>query len=129
MIQKYIANLLLCKKNFSKLKRKRNKIIILSFPFSDYYNDLEQSNQLMPLEHVAIGDFGVAKYSEDDNWYRARLIMCEGQDQIKIVYIDFGNIEIKSMNEFYPIHKSFTDLPAQAIACSLSEVRSNFWKL
>jgi hypothetical protein len=76
----------------------------------------------MPLENVAIGDFGVAKYSEDDIWYRARLIMCEGQDQIKIVFIDFGNIEIKSINEFYPIDKLFIDLPAQAIACSLSEV-------
>lgn len=76
----------------------------------------------MPLENIAIGDFGVVKYSEDDHWYRARLIMCEGHDQIKIVFVDFGNIEIKSINEFFPLHKSFTDLPARAIGCSLSEV-------
>ncbi len=77
----------------------------------------------MPLENIAIGDFGVAKYSEDNQWYRARLIMCEEHDQIKIVFVDFGNIEIKSINDFFPIHKLFTDLPAQAIACSLSQVR------
>jgi hypothetical protein len=76
----------------------------------------------MPLENVAIGDFGVAKYSEDHRWYRARLIMCEGHNQIKIVFVDFGNIEIKSINDFFPLQKLFTDLPAQAIACSLSEV-------
>ncbi|CAF4453483.1 unnamed protein product, partial [Rotaria magnacalcarata] len=37
----------------------------------DYYNQLEVNNQLMPLENIAIGDFGVAKYSEDNRWYRA----------------------------------------------------------
>ena len=100
-------------------------LLVHLFPFtssSTYYDELEKSNQLVPLQNIAIGDFGVAKYSEDDHWYRARLIMCEGQNSIKIVYVDFGNIEIKSMNDFYPLHKPFTDLPAQAIACSLSEV-------
>ena len=77
----------------------------------------------MPLENVSIGDFGVAKYSEDDRWYRARLIMREGHEQIRIVFVDFGNIEVKSVKEFFPLHKLFTTLPAQAIACSLSEVR------
>jgi len=77
----------------------------------------------MPLENVSIGDFGVAKYSEDDRWYRARLLMCEGDNQIRIVFIDFGNIETKFMNEFFPLDKLYTDLPAQAIACTLSEVR------
>ncbi|UJR14741.1 hypothetical protein I4U23_001732 [Adineta vaga] len=87
----------------------------------EHYDELEKSNKLYPLQNIAIGDFGVAKYSDDDRWYRARLIMCEGHDSIKIVYVDFGNIEIKSINDFYPLYKSFTDLPAQAIACSLSE--------
>ncbi len=107
--------------NLSKFQR--NKMIIINYLFySDYYNSLEKSNQLMPLEKIAIGDFGVAKYSEDNRWYRARLIMCEGQDQIKIVFVDFGNIEVKSITEFFPLYKLFTDLPAQAIACSLSQV-------
>jgi hypothetical protein len=98
-----------------------DKFLRMQEELHDYYNDLEKTNQLMPLENVAIGDFGVAKYSEDNQWYRARLIMCEEHDQIKIVFVDFGNIEIKSINDFFPIYKLFTDLPAQAIACSLSQ--------
>lgn len=90
---------------------------------SDFYTDLESSNQLIPIENIAIGDFGVAKFSEDNRWYRARLITCEGHNQIKIVFVDFGNIEIKSIKEFFPLHKLFTELPAQAIGCSLCEVR------
>jgi hypothetical protein len=77
----------------------------------------------MPLENVSIGDFGVAKYSEDDRWYRARLLGCEENNQIRIVFIDFGNIETKFMHEFFPLDKLFIELPAQAIACTLSEVR------
>jgi hypothetical protein len=49
--------------------------------------------------------------------------MCEENDRIKIVFIDFGNIETKLISDFFPLEKLFTDLPAQAIACSLSEVR------
>jgi len=110
--------------NFSKQKKRNNKKHYQrSSFFSNYYNDLENSKQLIPLTNLAIGDFGVAKYSEDNRWYRARLITCEEHDSIKIVFVDFGNIEIKSINDFYPLHKLFTDLPAQAIACSLSEVR------
>jgi hypothetical protein len=77
----------------------------------------------MPLENVSIGDFGVAKFSEDDRWYRARLLTSEENNRIRIVFIDFGNIEIKFIEEFFPLDKLYTDLPAQAIACSLSEVK------
>jgi hypothetical protein len=90
--------------------------------FSDYYNNLEQHNNLFPLENISIGDFGVAKFSEDNRWYRARLLLSEEQNKIRIVFIDFGNIETKFMYEFFPLDKLYTDLPAQAIACSLSEV-------
>ncbi|CAF4431066.1 unnamed protein product, partial [Rotaria magnacalcarata] len=40
---------------------------------------------------------------------------------IQIVFIDFGNIEIKDIHDFFPLDKLYTYLPAQAIACTLSE--------
>lgn len=76
----------------------------------------------MVLENIEIGDFGVAKCHERQQWDRARVIMCDGLDQIKIVFIDYGNTEVISVRQFFPIDKYFTSLPAQAIACSLSEV-------
>lgn len=90
---------------------------------SEYYNGLEQQNKLLPLDNISIGDFGVAKYSDDARWYRARVVMSEEHNQIRIVFIDFGNIETKHVKEFFPLDRSYTDLPAQAVACSLSEVR------
>lgn len=77
---------------------------------------------MLPLDNIGIGDFGVAKFSEDNRWYRARVVMSEEQDSIRIVFIDFGNIETKHISEFFPLDKSYADLPAQAIACTLSDV-------
>ncbi len=77
----------------------------------------------MPLKNIEIGDFSVANYSEDNGQYRARLITCEEHEQIKIVFIDFGNIEIKSLNELLPLYELFIGLSVQAITCSLSHVR------
>ncbi len=48
--------------------------------------------------------------------------MSEEHNQIRIVFIDFGNIETKFIKDFFPLDELYTDLPAQAIACSLSEV-------
>lgn len=94
-------------------------------PRSDHYDNLERNNRLTPLHNVAIGDFGVAKFEGDDRWYRARLLACEEDNRLRIVYIDFGNIEVKSMNDFFPLEQAFAQLPAQAIACSLSDVRND----
>ena len=94
-----------------------------STPYSAFYSDQEAFNRFNPLENMATGDFGVAKYSDDDHWYRAWVVKREGSDQIRIVYIDFGNIATKSLNEFFLIERRFTEIPAQAIACTLSEVR------
>ena len=91
--------------------------------FSQTYDALEKSNQLVLFKNIEIGDFGVAKCNENQQWHRARVIMCVDLDQIQIVFIDFGILEVKSVRQFFPIDKYFTSLPAQAIACSLSEVR------
>lgn len=70
---------------------------------SKFYERSEQAGQLKPLENVSIGDFGVAKYNDDNRWYRARLLTAEEHNQIKIVYIDFGNIETKYIDEFFSL--------------------------
>lgn len=89
---------------------------------SEYYEDLQKRSKLRTLENLSIGDFGVAKYNEDDRWYRARVIAHGENEQISIVFIDFGNMGTIFNDEFYPLDRSFAELPAQAVACTLSEV-------
>jgi hypothetical protein len=92
---------------------------------SEDYNNLEQSQMLVPLQSLSIGDFGVARFDDDQCWYRARVLISEENDYIQIVYIDFGNIELKKKDQFFPLDSKFAVLPAQAIACTLSEVSSD----
>ena len=96
--------------------------------FSEHYEDLQKRSKLRALEGLSIGDFGVAKYSEDNRWYRARVLTAEEGDRIKIVFIDFGNMETIFNDEFYPLDRSFAELPAQVVACTLSEVTDHIEK-
>lgn len=43
------------------------------FSFSAYYN--KPANTSTPLQNPAIGDFCVARFSEDQHWYRARVVL------------------------------------------------------
>jgi hypothetical protein len=49
--------------------------IILSF-LSNYYN--KSANTTVPLQNPSIGDFCVARFSEDQHWYRARVVLIHG---------------------------------------------------
>ena len=48
---------------------------LFSFPpiSSNHYSKAEHT--AMPLQNVAIGDFCVARFSEDHLWYRARVVL------------------------------------------------------
>jgi hypothetical protein len=86
------------------------------------YQEKETTKRLIPLQHAEVGDFGVAKFSNDKRWYRARIFQRKEGQLVDIVFIDFGNIETQRESDFYPLEARFAELPAYAIACSLSEV-------
>lgn len=44
-----------------------------NFLFSNYYN--KPGNTTVPLQNISIGDFCVARFSEDNIWYRARVVL------------------------------------------------------
>ncbi|KAJ1335913.1 staphylococcal nuclease domain-containing protein 1 [Microdochium nivale] len=70
------------------------------------------------------GDYVAAKYSEDGQWYRARIRSNDRAAKIaEIVYIDYGNTERKPWSELRPLEQaqfSPQKLKAQAIDAVLS---------
>ncbi len=43
------------------------------------------------------GDFCVAKFSQDDMWYRARVEkVVDNGEKVHVHYIDFGNVSLNS---------------------------------
>ncbi|CAF1460710.1 unnamed protein product [Adineta steineri] len=101
---------------------------IMAIEMNNHYN--KPTNTTVPLHNPAIGDFCVARFSEDQHWYRARVVLIHGNDSILIVFIDYGNSETKPANEIYPMHEPLSRLPAMTVACTLAESfprNEHFW--
>ncbi|XP_057710766.1 staphylococcal nuclease domain-containing protein 1 [Corythoichthys intestinalis] len=62
------------------------------------------------------GDFCIAKFAEDGEWYRARVEKVESPAKVHVFYIDYGNREIVSSTRLAAIPPAFSTrtLPAQA---------------
>ncbi|XP_030411140.1 tudor domain-containing protein 6-like isoform X3 [Gopherus evgoodei] len=62
----------------------------------------------------------LAKYSEDEKWYRALIISGEcSTEQVEVIYVDYGNKELVSVENLRSINANFLKLKAQAFRCSL----------
>ena len=72
-----------------------------------------------------LGQLCIAKYSQDNVWYRARVIQVDnlgplGDDcKVKVQFIDYGNEEVIDTDQLRPFQHQFKCLPAQAVRCSL----------
>ena len=79
----------------------------------------EFSQKALPLTSpVALGKFVIAKFIEDNLWYRAQIIDVSDVDPV-VRFVDFGNTQKTSLSHLRSLSSHLTVLPAQAIFCSL----------
>lgn len=100
---------------------------MMSIEMNTHYN--KPTNTVVPLQNISIGDFCVARFSEDRMWYRARVVL-NNNESVLIVFIDYGNSESKLPSEIYPLIEPLARLPAMTVACTLNEAfpsNENFW--
>ena len=69
-----------------------------------------------------VGDLCVAKFSADDEWYRAKVLSVQGSDKVSVLYIDYGNREQTQSTKLAHLPAGFEALPAQAHEYSLALV-------
>ncbi|XP_026132229.1 tudor domain-containing protein 1-like isoform X1 [Carassius auratus] len=62
-------------------------------------------------------------FSEDNQWYRAKVLAYSSEDRVCVGYIDFGNSEEVELNRLRPINKELLSLATQAIPCSLAGIK------
>lgn len=55
-------------------------------------------------------------------WYRGRITKVVGGQFVEVCYIDFGNCETVPVSKVKTMKEEWTQLPAQAIQCSLASV-------
>jgi tudor domain-containing protein 1/4/6/7 len=66
-----------------------------------------------------------AKYSEDENWYRA-IITSESPSpsgEITVKFVDYGNSESVHISNLMELDDRFLELPMQALECSLYGIK------
>ncbi|XP_051530628.1 tudor domain-containing protein 1-like [Myxocyprinus asiaticus] len=62
-------------------------------------------------------------FSEDNQWYRAKVLAYSSEERVCVGYIDFGNSEEIELSRLRPISMELLALPSQAIPCSLAGIK------
>ena len=69
---------------------------------------------LIPVSQVKVGQVCITMYSIDKELYRAEVTEVFG-NQVKVLFIDYGNKEIKTMDEIMEIPEDFLELVPAAL--------------
>ncbi|NXH09850.1 TDRD1 protein, partial [Bucco capensis] len=69
------------------------------------------------------GDPCCAFFSYDGNWYRALVQDVTSQETVKVLFVDYGNLEEVPLDKIRQISSSFLTLPFQGIKCWLSDIK------
>ena len=85
--------------------------------------DLVQAQAALPNQFnrpLVIGELCLAKFSEDDSWYRAEVIkLLDRGDLVLVHFVDFGNNDTVKSSSLLPVNKDLFNLPLITFSCAL----------
>ena len=85
--------------------------------------DLVQAQAALPNHFnrpLVIGELCLAKFSEDNSWYRAEVIkLLDRGDLVLVHFVDFGNNETVKSSSLLPVNKDLFNLPLITFSCAL----------
>ncbi|KAF9965273.1 hypothetical protein BGZ70_005143 [Mortierella alpina] len=71
-----------------------------------------------------VGEIISAKFTEDNQWYRAKVIRNVTESKsVEVLYVDYGNAETIPLSRALPLPSQFSKLPQQAQEAVLSYVK------
>ncbi|KAK3749426.1 hypothetical protein RRG08_003275 [Elysia crispata] len=76
-----------------------------------------------PGTSVSPGAFIVAKYSEDDMWYRGLVLKEVSDSEVLVLFIDYGNSDIVSKGDLRQVAPAFGEVVPLAFRCALVGVK------
>ncbi|KYM94515.1 Tudor and KH domain-containing protein [Cyphomyrmex costatus] len=87
-----------------------------------YYDDNE-NRQLHTLKNITVGQMVAAKFKYDNKWYRAEVISIIESFEYKVFFVDYGDLEIVSIDDILELRTDMLSLRLQAVECSLANVK------
>jgi len=86
-------------------------------------NDYATSSTAGPVSSdLVAGCLCCARFSEDNTWYRAEVLSCDGSNYT-VRFVDYGNQCVAVVEDMRVLPSSFLSLPAQAVQCQLHNVQ------
>lgn len=70
-----------------------------------------------------LGQMVAAKFSFDEQWYRAEVISEPKDGQCEVYFVDYGDHEVLQVDHIFELRTDFLSLRLQAIECSLANVK------
>ena len=95
--------------------------------YEQMFEDLQtESSNMKPLNGIFENKACVAIFPEDNLWYRASILQfSENTNQVKVKYVDYGNIAVIPLAETREINEEWAKLPPGAMTAKLFGVRLN----
>lgn len=91
--------------------------------FSAHHNSIASTESLAPRNGMLVA----ARFSQDGQWYRARVRRCsEVLKTAEVIFIDYGNEETVSYKDIRNLDDKFKSMPPQAIPAKLRWVFTDF---
>ena len=78
----------------------------------------EVTDEVLVKSQVVKGLACIGCFTEDDQWYRAQVL--DVDSSVKVLYVDYGNVEWLPLDRLRSISDTAMLLPSQAIRCRLS---------
>ncbi|XP_021256309.1 LOW QUALITY PROTEIN: tudor domain-containing protein 1 [Numida meleagris] len=130
-----------CKWSKLSLKQAVDVIVCTLYSPGEFYCQIANSNELRALNSLnkslfeycqktppnvfkpEKGEPCCALFSDDGNWYRALVQNVTSGGTVKVLFVDYGNVEEVPLDKIRQISSSFLQLPFQGIKCWLSGIK------
>ncbi|XP_028398718.1 tudor domain-containing protein 1-like [Dendronephthya gigantea] len=101
-------------------EKEYEKMLIIQQQMMDVYNSMngDQWQIGWPYKDMVCA----AKYSNDQNWYRALVTDVSSDKHVQVFFVDFGNSEELPFNKIRRLPDHLAKLPGQAMRCRLAMV-------
>ena len=101
-------------------EKEYEKMLIIQQQMMDVYNSKngDQWQIGWPYKDMVCA----AKYSKDQNWYRALVTDVSSHKHVQVFYVDFGNTEQLPFNKIRRLPDHLAKLPRQAMRCRLAMI-------
>jgi len=87
----------------------------------DIQSSVSGSPSVLPVQAMEVGLPVLAKYSEKDMWYRGIITAPPKDEEVEVLFVDYGNSEAVPFAEVLLMKSEFMALCKQAFTCHLQD--------